>query len=185
MRKWPWIALAVLAMIAVPGLLLAKDVDWTPTARHTWTIAVRGDGPWRVLAPALAIGPEASASDSAALDALLATLAVAEGNATFSLVGDALRIEGSGEATLRADRRVEGDEREAFNDWRAPANVTREDDGESPLALSWSVSFSGGDGHACWADAQAVVTLAAGETRALFDPARASLPGRPWNSVCA
>ena len=195
---------SILIVVAFSGLALTGAYFVTQAgvlskSHHEWRIDVapRGPEPWSVEVPRLMIGPNATVEDEASLTSLLQGLRSEDGIAQFQLQYSTLRIAGSGNATIVASRTAaRGDE--SFVDWRDTGRaVSRLDDVEGPnLRVTWAVSFSGGGGHACRAEASLAVDVPPQQERALPEPVgrgveqdeeeRGDRPPEPlWKNECS
>lgn len=183
--------LAALVLVGVGALFLMSGGSPFSRGHHEWRIVVepQGEGTWALFAPRIMGGDEDAAR---ALDAMLSELTVTEGRAGFALDHMRIRIDGEGRAVLVARREFSSmdavGEREAFSRWSVPAlNVTHV---EGPaLDVTWSVDFSGGEGHTCWATQALRASVASGESRSLAVAEGPSPPpgsgARPWPVLCA
>lgn len=188
-----WGGLALLGILGLAGAaIVLTEGGFGSSSRHVWSVTVEPDGPgaWRVEVPRILNGTQVHASGNASLAALLATLRVVEGDARAELRDDALVLAGEGRAVAQAlstpPRGSEG-----FSDWRVSGAHASNDATSPALRIGWRVELSGGRGHSCWGSGAWDVTLASGETRALWSgriPPSASPDGpgpRPWDVVCA
>lgn len=160
-------------------------------ASYRFTVALEPSGPGTYTATVpLPTGGDTARAASPVGEAFLDQLEVTAGDASIEQVSpDRLRIEAKGPVTVEARYAFWGSigHREAFTDWRlANATATRGPGGPANVTVVWSVDFSGGQGHTCWAAGSANVTLAPDQA----GPLRAGGGGegetaRPWMAACA
>lgn len=173
------IALAGLAYVFTEGAMFS-------TGHHEWRIEVapEGEGAWALYVPRI-VAEDASSMEP--LDEMLSTIEVVEGRAGFALDHVRMRIDGEGNATLAARREFNGfgdtGSREAFSRWMV-ANMTATHVEGPPLAVTWAVDFSGGEGHTCWGKGEFHARVADGGN-ATLDAGQRSAMARPWDVVCA
>lgn len=150
-------ALVLFAVVTAPLLALGIGLGEPQKAEHAWQVRLEpgeDDQAYTVELPFLvATDPE----DRALLDRFRDRLVVEEGQARVDLVEDGswLRIEAQGPIEIVAEDAYYGTigHRELMTDLTVPtANGTLTASGDLSLAVGITFSFSGGQGHTCWAD---------------------------------
>lgn len=178
------LALGLLSLVTVPMLLLG---DGAPQrAEHSWraTLEPSGDEPYVVHVPF--VSPTTENGEWLA-ERLREALRVESGEATFRLSDDgaSLLVEGRGDVTLAGVVSYYGDvgRREAFNGLAlVEPNVTLLAGGPASMDVAWSVDFSGGTGHTCWARETLRAAVRSGESVSILRP---DGDGRAWLTACA
>ena len=166
-----WLGLALLAGLGLAAAPVVTEGALFSTAHHEWRVEVAADGEaaWSIEVPSLAAGG-ASARD---LDALLARLRVARGDATVERDETSLRIDGRGDASVVARREFWGMRSAPFGDWRATRDDAARLDADGPrrLVVTWSLDLVASGGHTCGGSGSWSAELAPGERGTLATPA--------------
>lgn len=198
-----WAAPLALVVLLVPwtllggvfGLVEVTAGQAAGPAVYRWGIHAdpSGEGPYTVSIPF----PNASAADPSDETAriLLEELrdrvhaAGSQANLTWSQDGSRVIVEAEGAVTLRSTYAFYGSvgAREAFTDYQTNRTLERGSAGPANLTVSWTVDFSGGRGHTCWARGAWQVALAPGEAAPFVEELEDvdADPRRPWGIVCA
>lgn len=154
-----WIGLAFFGALAIGLVHLFTEGALFSTAHHEWRIDVdaEGDAPWSLEVPSLA----ATGDSVEPLDALLAKLRVAGGNATIERNATVVRIDGSGDVSVVAHREFWGMRSAPFRDIHATrSDAARLDaDGPPDVRVAWSLDLVAGGGHTCGGSGTWAATL--------------------------
>lgn len=174
---------ALLGMLLTAGMLFGTltllmgvgEGGFVDPAAHRATVSIvpEAAGVYTAYVPLFrAEEPDAQS----ALDALLASARVVEGNASIALVDGALRVEAEGPVIVAFERAFFGPGREAFVRWTFAEDALRVDG--TPVRVVLSFDLSGGTGHTCWMRGERTARIAPGENGAF------ELEDRP-SKVCA
>lgn len=183
--------MARLTLLPVVALVfLAGCLGLGSRAEHVWSVALEPleEGAYTLEIPFLV----AAGGEDRTLDALRQGVRVTAGDATITWAGEGsvLIVEANGAVALEARHQFRGDvgQREAFSSWTIPReDIRRADGGGPPVHVAWTVDFSGGEGHTCWAEAHLEAHVpsdgAASLTAQGTEPGPGS--GTPWATECA